>query len=88
MPGHFALGGRPSEEDDMFARIGLPELLVLLVIGTLAIGVTVLPFWMIFKKAGFSPWLSLTQLLPIVNLIALFYLAFAEWPIQRERRPV
>ena len=72
----------------MFGRVGLPELLVLFVVGTLAVGVTVLPFWMIFKKAGFSPWLALTQLLPIVNLVALFYLAFAEWPILRERRPL
>ena len=72
----------------MLGRVGLPELLVLFVVGTLAVGVTVLPFWMIFKKAGFSPWLALTQLLPIVNLVALFYLAFAEWPILRERRPL
>lgn len=72
----------------MFGRVGLPELLVLFVVATLAIGMTVVPFWMIFKKAGFSPWLALTQLLPIVNLVALFYLAFAEWPVHRERRPL
>jgi hypothetical protein len=69
------------------ARIGLPELLVLFVVGVLVLCVTILPFWMIFKKAGFSPWLSLTQLLPLVNLVALFYLAFAEWPVHRGLRP-
>jgi hypothetical protein len=37
--------------------IGLPE--VLFVDGfVLGFGVIVIPFWQIFKKAGFSPWLS------------------------------
>ena len=40
----------------------------------------VLPFWQIFKKAGFSPWLSLLILVPLVNLFALYFLAFARWP--------
>jgi hypothetical protein len=44
----------------------------------------VLPYWKIFSKAGFSGWFCLTQLVPIINLIAFFYWAFAEWPIQRE----
>ena len=38
------------------------------------------PFWLIFAKAGFSSWLSLLMLAPIVNIIALYYLAFADWP--------
>ena len=66
--------------------IGLPELLVigiLLVFGGI---VVILPFWMIFSKAGFSGWMSLTQIIPIVNVVALFYLAFAEWPIHRDRQ--
>ena len=64
--------------------IGLPELLAIgfvLVFGGI---VVILPFWMIFSKAGFSGWMSLTQIIPIVNVIALFYLAFAEWPIHRD----
>jgi hypothetical protein len=40
----------------------------------------VLPFWHIYKKAGFSPWLSLLMLIPLVNLIMLYVLAFAKWP--------
>jgi hypothetical protein len=66
--------------------IGLPELLAIgfaLVFGGI---VVILPFWMIFSKAGFSGWMSLTQIIPIVNVIALFYLAFAEWPIHRGGR--
>ena len=40
----------------------------------------VIPFWRIFAKAGFSSWLSLLMLVPVVNLVALYYLAFADWP--------
>ena len=42
--------------------------------------IVVFPFWHIFKKAGFSPWLSLLMLIPLVNLIMLYVLAFARWP--------
>jgi hypothetical protein len=46
--------------------------------------VVVLPFWKIFEKAGFPPALALTQLVPLVNLAVLFYLAFADWPALRQ----
>ena len=67
-------------------RIGLPELLIIAVIAGIFGVLAILPFWKIFSKAGFSGWMSLTQIIPLVNVIALFYLAFAEWPIRRELR--
>ncbi len=60
--------------------IGPTELLILVVIGVTVI----LPFWKIFAKAGYPGALALTQLVPILNVIVLFYLAFAEWPIHRQ----
>ena len=63
--------------------IGIPELMIIGFFMFLGGVVVVLPFWMIFSKAGFPGWMSLTQLIPIVNVVALFYLAFAEWPIHR-----
>jgi hypothetical protein len=42
--------------------------------------VVLIPFWQIFKKAGFSPWLSLLTMIPLVGLVTLYYLAFARWP--------
>ncbi len=42
--------------------------------------VVLIPFWQIFKKAGFSPWLSLLTMIPLVGLFALYYLAFTRWP--------
>ncbi len=42
--------------------------------------VIVLPFWKIFAKAGFSGWLGLLMIVPLVNLLALYGLAFSDWP--------
>ncbi len=42
--------------------------------------IVVYPFIKIFSKAGFSGWLGVAMLLPVVNLFMLYYLAFAEWP--------
>jgi hypothetical protein len=48
-------------------------LLVLVLIG-------IVPYWKIFEKAGFAPALSLLMLVPLANIVVLFFLAFAEWP--------
>ena len=42
--------------------------------------IVVLPFWQIFKKAGFPPALSLLMVVPFVSLIVIFVVAFSEWP--------
>jgi len=43
------------------------------------IPLTVLPFWKIFGKAGFPPALSILILVPAVNFILLYYVAFTQW---------
>jgi hypothetical protein len=45
----------------------------------LVIPVAVAPYWVIFRKAGFSPWLSLLILIPLVNLVVLYIVAFSRW---------
>lgn len=35
-------------------------------------------------KTGYSAWLGLLFLIPLVNIGFILYLAFTEWPIQRE----
>ncbi|HUX28044.1 MAG TPA: hypothetical protein VMV39_04620 [Terracidiphilus sp.] len=45
------------------------------------VAVTLPPYWMIFKKAGFSPWLALTMLVPLVNVIVLYVVAFSTWRV-------
>ncbi len=37
------------------------------------------PYWMIFKKAGFSPWLSLLMYIPLVNIVVLYVVGFSHW---------
>ncbi len=41
----------------------------------------VIPFWFICKKAGFSPFLCLLNLIPfcIGSLVLVYFLAFAPW---------
>jgi hypothetical protein len=51
---------------------------IIFLIGTL---IVVLPFWFICKKAGFSPWLSLINIVPLGTLVLLYVLAFAEWKV-------
>jgi branched-subunit amino acid transport protein AzlD len=46
----------------------------------------VLPYWSIFRKAGFDPYLSVLMLIPLVNIAMLFYLAFSEWPILKQQQ--
>ncbi len=45
----------------------------------------IVPFWFIFGKAGYSRWLSLLMLVPVVNLVLLYYLAFSDWPALKEQ---
>ena len=61
--------------NDMAGGLGAHWLTMLL--GAVVI---VLPFWKIFAKAGFSGWLGLLMIVPMVNLIALYVLAFSDWP--------
>jgi hypothetical protein len=44
----------------------------------LAVIVTI-PYWVIFKKAGFQPILSVLMLVPLVNLVMLYVVAFSLW---------
>jgi hypothetical protein len=60
----------------------LTAMLTLLpVLGLVFIIVLVIPYWMIWKKAGFSPWLSVLMIVPLVNFVMLYVLAFADWKV-------
>jgi len=43
----------------------------------LAVGI---PVARILRRTGFSPWLAILVIMPIVNLFALWLFAFNEWP--------
>ena len=59
--------------------MAMMAILPLIIIFCLAI--IIVPFWFICKKAGFSPWLSFLNLVPLGNLILVYVLAFAEWKV-------
>jgi hypothetical protein len=40
----------------------------------------IVPFWVIFAKAGFPRWLSLLMVVPLANVIMLYVFAFSAWP--------
>ena len=43
--------------------------------------IVLIPYWFIFKKAGFSPFLALLMFLPLINIVMLYFLAFARWNV-------
>lgn len=51
------------------------------IIALVFVVILIIPYWMIWKKAGFSPWFSLLMFVPIVNVVLLYVLAFSEWKV-------
>ncbi len=43
--------------------------------------IVLIPFWQIFKKAGMSAPLALLMIVPVVNLVMLYVLAFSQWKV-------
>lgn len=43
--------------------------------------IVLIPFWQIYKKAGFSPWLALLMIVPLANIITLYVVAFSNWRV-------
>jgi len=61
--------------------LGTTELIVILFYATIFI----IPLWRICQKAGHPGWYSLVVFIPLLNIIALYLLAFTKWPIEREK---
>ena len=58
--------------------------LLQLIIFSIGAAIVIVPFWKIYSKAGFSKWLSLLMIVPLINLIVLYVVAFSPWPRQRQ----
>ena len=75
----------------MESTIGCPGPGALLLIfvfifsGVIGAILTIIPFWKICSKAGFPGPLSLLMLVPIANIVLPFYIAFAQWPVLRDK---
>jgi len=60
--------------------INWPQLLFLVVCGI----IIVIPLWKVFSKAGYPGALSLGMMLPLLNIVLLYFLGFSEWPVLKE----
>jgi hypothetical protein len=51
------------------------------------VGIFIYPVARIISKAGYSSAWALLWLVPLVNIVALWVFAFADWPVRRSRSP-
>lgn len=58
--------------------IGLIPLLIVLAL-------LIVPYWKLWSRTGHSGAWSLLMVVPVVNLISVWVLAFKEWPALRGR---
>jgi hypothetical protein len=60
--------------------LGLPELLIILMITIILPLAVVWPAMRICRRAGFSQWLGLLIVVPLANILLLWFVAFSPWP--------
>ena len=56
------------------------EFLIILMI----VALYILPLWRIARKMGYPGLLAILALLPGINIILVYFLAFTRWPVERE----
>jgi hypothetical protein len=79
---HLALFLQQTTVDpEQAQKIALAMMAVMPIFYVVFMAIIIIPFWFVCKKAGFSPWLSLLNLIPLGTLILLYILAFAEWKV-------
>jgi hypothetical protein len=55
------------------------HLIIVLFVASVVLPIYVIPYWIIFKKAGCAPALSLLMVIPGVKLIVLYVIALSDW---------
>jgi hypothetical protein len=63
----------------MFEQVGMPGLIVILFMAVMAF-IVIWPATTICRRLGFSPLLGVFAVVPLANLILLWYVALAPWP--------
>ncbi|MFZ0303453.1 MAG: hypothetical protein WAL75_12235 [Terracidiphilus sp.] len=77
----FFLLAQSQPDPEMVQKIMLTMIPMIMVFGLICVAIIIIPFWFICKKAGFSPWLALLNIIPLGNLVLIYVLAFAEWKV-------
>ena len=76
------LQAQPDTEQTKQAMMAMAAIIPIIGIFMLVgLAILMVPFWFICKKAGFSPWLTFINLVPLGNLVLLYILAFGEWKV-------
>lgn len=63
-------------------RLGPPEAVLVITIVFMLLGL-VWPAARICKRAGFTPWLGALIVVPLANVVLLWFVAFARWPAEQ-----
>ncbi len=45
--------------------------------------VVVIPVWRICQRVGYPGWLGILMLVPVANLVLLYFIAFSDWPKEK-----
>ena len=70
-----------SDQIAQAQKIAMAAMAIMPFILIICLAIVIIPFWFICKKAGFSPWLSLLNIVPFGSLILWYVLAFADWKV-------
>ena len=78
----FALFQQQNQLDPAeIQRIALAFMAIFPILMIVVLAIVIVPFWFICKKAGFSPWLSMLNIVPFGGLILWYVLAFSDWKV-------
>ena len=64
--------------------MGFPEFLVVLAIAAMVL-VVVWPAARIAQRLGYSPLLGVLSVIPVANVLLLWFVAYGEWPLTRSK---
>jgi len=71
------------QDNPVFVIVMISLIILLVVVANL---ISVLIFCKIFSKTGYHWAFGLLTIVPVANLLVPFFLAFADWPVQKELR--
>jgi hypothetical protein len=77
----LALFLQNTPDPEQIQKMILTLVPVFMVMGLVSVAIVVIPFWFICKKAGFSPWLSMLNIIPLGGVVLWYLLAFSDWKV-------
>lgn len=79
---HFVALFLQSQPDPEAVKSALAIMFAIIpIVIVISMAIVIIPFWFICKKAGFSPWLTMLNILPLGGIVLWYILAFAEWKV-------